>query len=134
LTFLYARRVSIGTTNPFAKQLRRDQTDVEELLWQHLRNRQLGGLKFRRQATVGRGIPDFICAEKRLIVELDGGQHSEETDAERTAKLEALGCKIIRFWNNEVNENLDGVLERIIAEANALSARFKSRQPSSNSD
>jgi len=129
-----AVRMSIGTTNFKAKRLRRDATDVENLLWQSLRNRQLGGLKFRRQATVGRAIPDFFCAEKRLIVEVDGGQHSEEADAARTAKLEALGCRVIRFWNNEVIENLDGVLERILTEANAMPSRFKAKQPSSNSD
>ena len=126
--------MTIGTTNRHARRLRRDATDAENLLWQSLRNRQLGGLKFRRQATVGRAIPDFVCAEKRLIVEVDGGQHSEEADAARTAKLEALGCRVIRFWNNEVSENLDGVLERILAEADALPSRFEGRQPSSNSD
>ena len=125
--------MTIGTTNSHARRLRREATDVEALLWQHLRNRQLGGLKFRRQATVGKAIPDFICAEKRLIVELDGGQHSEEVDAGRTAKLAVLGCRVIRFWNNDVIENLESVQERILAEANAMPSRFKRRQPSSNS-
>ena len=125
--------MTIGKTDPFAKRLRRDSTEVEELLWRNLRNRRLGGLKFRRQATLGRAVPDFVCMEKRLIVELDGGQHAEEADAARTARLKALGCRVVRFWNNEVNENLDGVLERILAEANALPSRFKRRQPSSNS-
>ena len=125
--------MAIGTTNSHARRLRRDATDVENLLWQHLRNRQLGGLKFRRQATVGDAIADFFCAERRLIVELDGGQHSEEADSERTAKLEVLGCRVIRFWNHEVIENLDGVLERILSEAKAMTPRFKQRQPSSNS-
>ena len=108
-------------------------TDAERLLWKHLRNRNLGGLKFRRQATSGRAIPDFLCAEKRLIVELDGGQHSEESDACRKARLEALGFHVIRFWNNEVLENLNGVLARILTEANALPSLFEDRQPSSNS-
>lgn len=108
-------------------------TEAEQLLWKHVRNRNLGGLKFRRQATCGNAIADFLCAEKRLIVELDGGQHSEESDAGRTASLEALGFHVIRFWNNEVQEDLDGVLVRILAEANALPSRFESRQPSSNS-
>jgi very-short-patch-repair endonuclease len=124
--------MSIGTTNPKTRRLRRYATDAEKLLWRHLRSRQLGGLKFRRQATVDRAIPDFICAEKRLVVELDGGQHLEEIDAPRTERLEVLGCRVIRFWNHEVLENLEGVLERILAEANALPSRFKSRQPSSN--
>lgn len=125
--------MSIGTTNSYARRLRRDATDVENVLGLNLRNRQLGGLKFRRQATLGNTIADFFCAEKRLIVELDGGQHSEEADAARTAKLAALGCKVIRFWNHEVIENRDGVLERILAEANTIPSRFKRRQPSSNS-
>ena len=126
--------MSIGTTNLFAKRLRRNATDAERLLWQHLRNRHLGGLKFRRQASIGNAIPAFVCAEKRLIVEVDGGQHSEEVDATRAAKLEALDCRIIRFWNNDVTDNLESVLERILAEANAMPSRFKVRQPSSNSD
>ena len=108
-------------------------TDAEQLLWKQLRNRNLGGLKFRRQATSGCAIPDFLCAEKRLVVELDGGQHSEENDACRTARLEALGFRIIRFWNNDVLENLDGVLVQILTEANALPSLFEARQPSSNS-
>lgn len=125
--------MSIGATNPYAKRLRRDATDAEDRLWQALRNRQLGGLKFRRQASVGRFVADFVCAGKQLIVEVDGGQHSEEADAARTAKLEALGFRVIRFWNNDVSENLDGVLTRILAEADTMPARFKANQPSSNS-
>lgn len=126
--------MSIGTTNFHARRLRRDATDAENRLWQALRNRRLGGLKFRRQATVGRAIPDFFCPEKRLVVEVDGGQHSEEADAARTAKLKAAGCHVIRFWNSEVIANLDAVLERILIEAQAMPSRFEARQPSSNSD
>jgi very-short-patch-repair endonuclease len=131
--------LSIGTTSSHARRLRRDATDVERKLWQQLRNRQLGGLKFRRQATVGGHIADFLCAEKRLIVELDGGQHSQEADAARTAHLEELGYRVIRFWNNEVNDNLDGVLQAILAACEALPPRFemksrKGQEPSSNSD
>ena len=125
--------MSIGTTNRYARSLRRNTTDVENLLWQRLRNRNLGGLKFRRQSTVGPYVADFLCAELRLIVELDGGQHSEEVDAKRTADLESLDFHVIRFWNHEVNENLNGVLKRIIEVANALPSRFKAGQPSSNS-
>ncbi|WEK48045.1 MAG: DUF559 domain-containing protein [Candidatus Andeanibacterium colombiense] len=125
--------MTIGRTNPNARTLRRDMTDAEQLLWKHVRNRNLGGLKFRRQATSGKAVPDFLCAEKRLIIEIDGGQHSEESDAPRTARLEALGFQVIRFWNNEVLQNIDGVLVRILAEANALPSWFGKRQPSSNS-
>ena len=125
--------MSIGTTNPHAQRLRRNATDAENALWKALRGRQLGGLKFRRQATVGRAIPDFVCPLKRLIVEVDGGQHSEETDAARTARLEESGYHVIRFGNHELSENLDGVLERILAVAEGLPSHFKERQPSSNS-
>jgi very-short-patch-repair endonuclease len=78
-------------------------------------------------------VVDFFCAEKRLVVELDGGQHSEEADKLRTERLEALGRRVIRFWNCDVNENVEGVLEHILAEADALPSRFAGKQPSSNS-
>jgi very-short-patch-repair endonuclease len=123
----------IGSTNRHARTLRRQQTDAEAKLWSHLRNRRLGGFKFRRQATVGFHVADFLCPAKRLIVELDGGQHSEEADARRTARLEALGYRIIRFWNGDVLGNTDGVLQMILASAQALPSRFEVRQPSSNS-
>jgi very-short-patch-repair endonuclease len=125
--------MAIGATNQYAGQLRRASTDAEQVLWRHLRNRRLGGLKFRRQATLGTAVVDFFCAEKRLVVELDGGQHSEEADKLRTERLEALGLRVIRFWNCDVNENVEGVLEHILAEADALPSRFAGKQPSSNS-
>jgi very-short-patch-repair endonuclease len=106
-------------------------TDVERRLWQCLRNRQLGRFKFRKQATVGGPIADFLCPEKRLIVEVDGGQHSSEADAARTAYLESLGYRVIRFWNHEVNDNLDGVLQTILAECERLPSRFEWKGPSS---
>ena len=123
----------IGSTNRYARELRRNATPKERKLWQHLRNRRLGGYKFRRQASVGGPVADFLCAEKRLIVELDGGQHSEEADARRTAHLEALGYRVIRFWNNEINESLEAVLERILAKCDTLASRFGRKEPSSNS-
>ena len=123
----------IGRTNPHARPLRRNATDVEAKLWQHLRGRNLDGLKFRRQATVGHYVADFLCAEKRLIIELDGGQHTDDADAGRTAALEALGYRIVRFWNNEVIENLDAVLLTVLEAARSLPSRFEGRQPSSNS-
>ena len=106
----------IGKTNPFAKELRANSTETERRLWQRLRNRQLGGHKFRRQVTVGPFIADFVCIDKRLIVEIDGGQHSEERDAARTAFLRSKGYRAIRFWNNDVMENADGVLQSILME------------------
>jgi len=101
--------------SPHASRLRREMTDVERSLWNALRNRQLGGFKFRRQATLGPYVIDFLCIERKLIVELDGGQHSHAADARRTAYLKTRGCRVIRFWNHEVVENLDGVLATILA-------------------
>ena len=102
-----------------AKRLRHDQTKPEGILWSCLRNRQLVNLKFRRQFAIGSYVVDFVCLERRLIVEIDGGHHAEqaEEDNERTVWLENQGFQLIRFWNNEVTQNLDGVLETI---ANAL--------------
>ena len=102
----------------FARRLRRDQTDAEQMLWARLRNRQLDGWKFRRQVPLGKFVVDFVCYDEKLVVELDGGQHGEnpDDDATRTAWLEARGFRVLRFWNHEVLENLEGVLT-IIAKA-----------------
>ena len=104
------------------------------MLWWHLRGRRLGGLKFRRQVSIEHFIVDFACPEKRLIVEVDGGQHTAESDRERTLRLEELGYRLIRFWNNDVLENTVAVLETIQAEADTLPSRFRRKEPSSNSD
>ena len=103
--------------NPHARALRANQTEVEARLWQRLRDRQLAGAKFRRQAPFGPYIADFACLAAKLIVELDGGQHAdnEEADAARTAWLEGQGFRVLRFWNNDVLANTDGVLEEILA-------------------
>ena len=102
-----------------ARGLRRDQTDAERTLWLRLRDRRLNGLKFRRQTPIKSYVVDFCCESARLIVELDGGQHAErsEEDAKRTADLEAYGFLVLRFWNNDVLSNLDGVLATIAATA-----------------
>ncbi len=104
----------------FARRLRRDQTDVERKLWYALRDRHLHGFKFRRQQPIGAYVVDFVCFEAKLVVELDGGQHALEqnatTEAARTAYLQSEGFRIKRYWNNEVNENLDGVLEGVCRE------------------
>jgi very-short-patch-repair endonuclease len=97
-----------------ARRLRKDQTDVEALLWSRLRDRRLEGWKFRRQAPVDRYVVDFLCVDAKLVIELDGGQHTAETDEERTRMIEACGFLVIRFWNNDVLTNLDGVLLRIL--------------------
>jgi very-short-patch-repair endonuclease len=101
--------------NDHARKLREMQTDVEIKLWRHLRRRQLNGAKFRRQHPVGPFITDFCCVEHRLVVELDGGQHTEQSNADqqRTNFLNDHGFRVLRFWNNEVIENLEGVLARI---------------------
>jgi very-short-patch-repair endonuclease len=102
-----------------ARDLRQNQTDAEEVLWQALRERQLHGIKFRRQYPVERFIFDFYCPEARLVVELDGSVHDEtmqrERDAARTAALEARNYRVIRFRNHEVLRDLPSVLERIAA-------------------
>jgi very-short-patch-repair endonuclease len=99
-----------------ARKLRRNQTDAERKLWFRLRDRRLNGLKFRRQVPVEKYVVDFCCESARLIVELDGGQHSvrTEADARRTAVLEAHGYLVLRFWNNDVLTNITGVLESIL--------------------
>lgn len=98
-----------------ARNLRKNQTDAEKLLWQHLRNRQMLGQKFRRQFPIDTYIVDFACLEVKLTIELDGGQHTEqiEYDQRRTEQLQKRGFKVIRFWNNDVLQNTTGVLEAI---------------------
>ncbi|KTD23631.1 putative restriction endonuclease-like [Legionella lansingensis] len=96
----------------FSKTLRLSQMDVEHILWYHLRNRGLLGYKFRRQHILQGHIVDFVCLEKKLIIELDGGQHAEQAvnDTIRTQRLEKDGFQVIRFWNNEVLRNINEVL------------------------
>jgi very-short-patch-repair endonuclease len=101
-----------------ARTLRRESTDVERRLWFALRGRQ-ALFKFRRQNPVPPYIADFACVEARLVVELDGGQHGGERDAARDATLEAAGWRVLRYWNAQVVENLDGVLADIAAVAAA---------------
>lgn len=102
--------------SPHARPLRRAMTDAEKTLWEALRNRQLDGRKFRRQMTIGPYIADFACIAARLIIELDGGQHTTSaTDTRRTARLEAQGWHVLRYWNHDVLENLEGVLAAITA-------------------
>jgi very-short-patch-repair endonuclease len=99
---------------PFARRLRRNQTDAERVLWFRLRDRRLDGLKFKRQVPIDKYVVDFCCAEARLIIELDGGQHATRDESNRTAVLEAMGYLMLRFWNNDVLQNTDGVLEEIL--------------------
>ena len=99
------------------RNLRKNQTDVERNLWNILRNRQMRGLKFIRQYSVGTYILDFFCPAKRLAIELDGGQHNEDSnrahDEARTQYLALEHIRVVRFWNNEVLENIQGVYDKI---------------------
>jgi very-short-patch-repair endonuclease len=100
-----------------ARALRQSMTDAEQLLWHCLRRKQLGGFRFRRQHPIERFVLDFYCCEAKLAIELDGGQHNEPgskvRDSERTALLAAHGVHVLRFWNNEVFTNIEGVLQSI---------------------
>ena len=98
-----------------AKTLRTNQTEAEQRLWYHLRAHRFMGLKFKRQKPMGRYIVDFICVEQRLIIELDGGQHAEQVtyDQQRDEWLRSQGYTVLRFWNNEVMQQLEGVFEQI---------------------
>ena len=100
-----------------ARSLRRKSTDAEVVLWQHLRNRRLLGCKFRRQVPIGKYIVDFLCEDPPIIIELDGGQHMEQEryDQTRTNWLQANGFLVLRFWNNDIAENLEGVLESLFS-------------------
>ena len=103
-------------TTIISRILRKHGTDVENRLWFHLKGKQVEGIKFRRQAPIGKYIVDFVAFEKRLVIELDGGQHAEaekDNDIRRDAWLNSQGFRVLRFWNNEVLQNLEGVLESI---------------------
>ncbi len=110
-----------------ARRLRKNPTDAERRLWLRLRRYQLDGCQFRRQAPIGRYIVDFACFDRRLVVEIDGGQHAwrEAADSERTAWLESEGFRVLRFWNNEVLGNTDGVVAAVLE---ALRPQRRSRR------
>jgi very-short-patch-repair endonuclease len=99
-----------------ARQLRSLLTEAESFLWMHLRYRQIGGYKFRRQHPVGRYIVDFACLEKNLIIEVDGGQHAQqvEDDNARTEELQSHGFQVLRFWNNQILREIDSVKAAIL--------------------
>lgn len=98
-----------------AKALRTNQTEAELKLWYHLRAHRFMDMKFKRQKPIGRYIVDFVCIEQRLIIELDGGQHADQMpyDQQRDAWLRSQGYTVLRFWNNDVMQELEGVLEQI---------------------
>ena len=99
-----------------ARTLRAEMTDAERLIWHSLRGNQILNSRFRRQFPVGSYIADFACIDRKLIVELDGGQHQDQIvyDEKRTIFLQAQGWQVLRFWNNDVLNNLEGVLARIV--------------------
>jgi very-short-patch-repair endonuclease len=101
--------------DPFVRALRKNPTDAEWHLWYQLRRRQLSGFKFRRQRPVGLYICDFVCLEASIVIELDGGQHVEQSayDNRRDAFLRSQGFRVLRFWNQDVLARTDSVLETI---------------------
>ena len=110
-----------------AKILKKRPTEAEKLMWRHLRLRQLEGLKFRRQEPIGNYVVDFVCYEKKIIVEIDGGQHCAEKDGNRDRWLESQDFKVLRFWNTEVLKNAQGVWE--VIRKNCLSCDSPSPAP-----
>ena len=103
-----------------AKQMRSNMTPVESKMWQIIRGKRFQNLKFKRQVLIGNYIVDFLCEDKKIIIEIDGGQHNEEvniqSDKNRTQYLENNGYKVLRFWNNEVMKDIDSVMEVIFRE------------------
>jgi very-short-patch-repair endonuclease len=121
------KTVTSNITN-IAKILRKRSTDTERLLWRYLRIRQIEGLKFRRQEPIGNYIADFVCFESKMVIEVDGGQHTaSEKDTERDAWLQSQGFKVLRFWNHEVLTNIEGVLE--VIRHNCLESRNQDHPP-----
>ena len=120
--------------NERARALRKNMSDAEWSLWQVLRGGQIEGFRFRRQHPIGVFVADFVCLEKRLIIEVDGAQHAEPAqikhDIDRTRWLESRGYRVVRFWTNEITENQDGVLDSIWAVLQELpSARDRPPPP-----
>ncbi len=107
------------------RNLRKNMTPAEWRLWQYLRGKQLGGYRFRRQQPLGQYILDFVCVNAKLVIEIDGGQHAEQTayDEMRTRYLQNLGFTVIRFWNNEVLQQTDAVLTAILHKLEELKAK-----------
>jgi very-short-patch-repair endonuclease len=104
---------SMSALTPRARELRQKMTDAERVLWKHLRSRQLQ-YKFRRQTPKGTYIPDFVCLEKKLVVEVDGAHHLNSAyDKNRDTWLSEQGFRVLRFWNSDVLKNTEGVLEKI---------------------
>lgn len=133
------RRPDRGRVKPIikarARQLRREMTDAERLLWRRLRSKQLG-YGFRRQVPFGRYIVDFVCFDRRLVIEVDGGHHAEQVayDTERTQWLESYGFRVLRFWNNDVLREIEGVLQAILAALRTPGAPCEQERPTTPPD
>ena len=107
-------RVGVKALTGIARGLRKHSTDTERLLWRHLRDRQIEGFKFRRQQPISRYVVDFVNLEMKVVVELDGGQHAfSPGDRVRDDRLRAEGYQVLRFWDNQVFSDMEGVLETI---------------------
>jgi very-short-patch-repair endonuclease len=115
-----------------ARALRQASTTTEQLLWRHLRNRQLAGAKFRRQHPLGPYILDFVCLEQGLVVEIDGGQHADlqaqDYDQQRTVWLQQQGLRVLRFWNHEVVQQTNEVLARVLQALTPALSRLRERE------
>ena len=107
------------------RNLRKNMTPAEQRLWKHLRGKRLGGYRFRRQQPLGQYVLDFVCVDAKLVIEIDGGQHAEQTayDETRTRYLQNLGFTVIPFWNNEVLQQTDAVLTAILHKLEELKAK-----------
>ena len=102
-----------GRKTGFVRHLRRTMTDAERSIWHHLRNRAFMGCKFRRQHAIGAYVVDFVCLERRLVVELDGGQHADDIDENRDKALQDMGFRVLRFWDNAALADQQTVLAAI---------------------
>jgi very-short-patch-repair endonuclease len=116
---------TVAPTLKRARELRHQMTEAEKTLWRHIRADQLGGNRFRRQVPVGPYVLDFCCLKKKLAIEVDGGQHADSRrDLSRTHWLERYGYQVLRFWNNDVLANIEGVLAVIAEKLNTMPSRF----------
>ena len=114
----------------YAAEMRRNPTEPEKRLWRHLSNSQLGGYKFRRQSVIGQDIADFLCAQKGLMVEVDGDTHRDPAvDQQRDATLRALGFGVLRVTNGDAMRNMKGVLTQILATLETMPDRRNSPHP-----
>ena len=128
-----AQRPGEGPSKAFVRHLRKTMTEPERKLWAALRDRRFEGYKFRRQVPIGRYIADFICFETRLIIEADGGQHSESArDHIRDAWLLSQGFKILRFWNSDIHQSLDAVMLTVLDSLQQDPSSGASRHPGSS--